>query len=346
MPLAQPPPRPGLVSPAQKAWESLQDLAAGFFAGAPRVGIAALVFVIFLVIGRMVQRVLEPRLTRLRTPSFGRVFAALAYAGVTILGLVVALPIAFPSVSVATVLGGLGVLGLAAGFALQDIVSNLVAGILLIFRQPFVSGDQVEISDQKGTVEGISVRETRLRTFDGRLVIIPNKEVYNNTIEVQTAFEAVRTGVTVGVSYDTDLGRAREVALDTLAGVDGVLGDPAPEAYYDEFGDSAINLDLRFWTPPQQAEVRRVQDRVVEAIYNAFTAADIEIPFTTLTLDAGPSFDKALRGGFSSRSQLPAPDSSSRPAPSDSQGASSTGEMVQRVHRRLGKAPQDDQNER
>ncbi|MFN2556274.1 MAG: mechanosensitive ion channel family protein [Nitriliruptorales bacterium] len=331
--------------------ESLQDLAAGFFAGAPRVGIAATVFVIFLGIGKLVQGVLDPRLTRLRTPSFGRVFSALAYAGVGILGLVVALPIAFPSVSVATVLGGLGVLGLAAGFALQDILSNLVAGILLIFRQPFVSGDQVEIDDHEGSVEGISVRETRLRTFDGRLIIIPNKEVYNNTIKVQTAFEAVRTNVTVGVSYQTNLGQAREIALDTLASVEGVLEEPEPQAYYDEFGDSSINLDLRFWTRPQQAEVRRTQDRVVEAIYNAFNAADIDMPFETITLDAAPSFHEAVAGRTSSSPQLTAssPSSSSSadspPTRSDSQSASATGDIVQRVYRRLGSELQDDQDE-
>lgn len=339
------PPRPGWVSPAQKALESLQDLAAGFFAGAPRVGIAALVFALFLGTGKLVRRVLEPRLTRLRTPSFGRVFAALAYAGVGILGLVVALPIAFPSVSVATVLAGLGVVGLAAGFALQDILSNLVAGILLIFHQPFVSGDQVEVCDHEGSVEGIMVRETRLRTYDGRLVIIPNKDVYNNTIEVQTAFEVVRTSVTVGVSYDTNLGHARQVALDTLATLDEVLEEPAPQAYYDEFGDSSIGLDLRYWTRPQQAEVRRIRDRVVEAIYDAFNAADIDMPFTTLTLDAAPSFQEAVSGGISTGPQ-PRDSSSPLPSPgSDSQAAPNTREMVQRVYRRLGNEPQDDQNE-
>ncbi len=333
------PPRPAWISPAQTALQSLQDLAAGFFAGAPRVGIAALSFVLFLAIGKLVQRALEPRLTRLRTPSFGSVFAALAYAGVGILGLVVALPIAFPSVSVATVLAGLGVVGLAAGFALQDILSNLVAGILLIFHQPFVSGDQVEISDHKGSVEGISVRETRLRTYDGRLVIIPNKDVYNEVIKVHTAFGAVRTSVTVGVSYDTDLAQARQIALDALAGLSDVLEEPAPQAYYDEFGDSSINLDLRYWTPPQQAEVRRIQDQVVETIYDAFNAAGIDMPFTTITLDAAPSFQQAIGGTTSTH---PAAQQS---LPSGSQTAPNTREMVQRVYRRLGNEPQDDYNE-
>ncbi|MDP8932130.1 MAG: mechanosensitive ion channel family protein [Actinomycetota bacterium] len=318
------PSRSGGVSPAQKALESLQDLAAGFFAGAPRVGIAALVFAMFLGIGKLVQRGLEPRLTRVRTPSFGRVFAALAYAGVGILGLVMALPIAFPSVSVATVLGGLGVVSIAAGFALQDILSNLVAGVLLIYRQPFVSGDEVEVADHKGTVEGITVRETRLRTYDGRLVMIPNKDVYTSTVRLQTAFDAVRTSLTVGVSYDTNLAQARQLALETLAELDEVLDEPAPQAYYSEFGASSIDLDLRYWTRAKQAEVRRIQDQVVEAIYAAFNAADVDMPFTTLTLDAAPSFQEAV-----SRT------TSTSPASPGSQAAPTPGEMVQRVYRRL-----------
>lgn len=326
LPLAQAtspaPPPSGGIHPAQRAVESLQDLAAGFFAGAPRVGIAALVFVMFLGIGKLVQRGLEPRLTHVRTPSFGRVFAALAYAGVAILGLVVTLPIAFPSVSVATVVGGLGVVGLAAGFALQDILSNLVAGILLIFRQPFTSGDQVEVADHKGSVEGITVRETRLRNYDGRLVIIPNKDVYSSTIKVQTAYEAVRTSLSVGVGYDTDLSRARRIALGALAELDAVLDEPPPQAYYSEFGDSSLSLELRYWTGPQQAEVRRVQDGVVEAIHDAFTAAGVDMPFTTITLDAAPSFRQALGRAPSSPRQR-------------SQTTPATPEIVQRVYQRL-----------
>lgn len=295
----QPPPPPNLrpgfdVGPLQRAMESLEQLAIGFLGNLPRFLIGLLFFTLFVLLGRLVRYLSEPRLTALRTPSFGKVFSALAQAGVVFLGLVVSLPVAFPSMSVAGVLGGLGLLSIAAGFAFQDILSNLLAGLLLIFRQPFVTGDQIEVSDFEGRVEAITIRETQLRTFDGRLVIIPNKDVYTNAIVVQTAFESVRTSVEVGVAYGTDLAAARRIAGGTLSSVDGVLPSPEPEVYCEEFGDSAIGLELRYWTRPQQAEISRVQDLVVAGVHDAFEDAGIDMPFTTVTLDAGESFARAI----------------------------------------------------
>ena len=112
---------------------------------------------------------------------------------VGVAGTIVAVTIAFPSVQPVDVLAGLGVFSIAAGLAFQDILSNLLAGLLLIFRQPFVSRDQIAVGDHEGTVEEISIRETSIRTYDGVRVIIPNTEVYQSAIQIQTAFSSRRT---------------------------------------------------------------------------------------------------------------------------------------------------------
>lgn len=286
----------GGVAPLDQIVDSLSGIARGLFTSLPRVVLAAAVLAVFVLVGRELRNRVEPRLAALRTPSFGRVFATLAYVGVVVAGLVVALPIAVPSLSVAGMLAGLGLLGVAASFAFQDILSNLLAGILLILRQPFTAGDQIEVNDLRGTVEVITIRETRLRTFTGRLLVVPNTDVYMNAIEVQTAYEAIRTDLEVGVSYDSDLTHAREVALAAVRQVDGVLEEPAPQAFFTEFGGSSMNFDLRYWTSPQQADVRAVQDRVVQAVFDAYNHVGINIPFGIITLDTLPSFDRALRG--------------------------------------------------
>ncbi len=278
------------VSPVARILDSIEGMLQTAAALAPKIAIALVVLAVFVVLGRLARRILRPRLGELKTPSFGRVFSTLAYAAFVVAGLAIAIPIAFPSVDVATALGGLGLLTVAAGFAFQDILSNLLSGILLIFRQPFTSGDQIEVNGIKGTVEAITIRETQIKTFDGRLVVVPNKDVYTNAIEVQTADDRVRSSLVVGVSYDTDLARARDVALDTLRTIDGVIDDPEPQAYFVEFGASSINLDLRYWTGSRQAEIRRVQDQVVEHVKAAFDEASIDIPFDIVTLDAGASF--------------------------------------------------------
>lgn len=284
------------VSPWQQVTDGVESAVSSFFRLLPKFVFAAVVLALFVIVGRLVRKRLEPRLTALRTPSFGSVFSTLTYVGIVVLGLVVALPIAFPSLSIATMLGGLGLLGVAAGFAFQDILSNLLAGILLIFRQPFVTGDQIEVNGLSGTVQGITIRETRLKTFDGRLIVVPNADVYTNAINVQTHFGKVRSSFVTGVAYGTDLAQARRIALDTLADIDGVLDHPAPEAYYTEHGGSAVGLDLRYWTDPHQAQLRRLQDQVAERIHDAYEDAGVDIPFDIVTLDAGDSFARAIAG--------------------------------------------------
>lgn len=263
---------------------------------APRAGIAIGLIVVVWLFGRAIKPRLERRLQALRTPSFGRVFSSLIVFSMNLVAWLVAITMVFPSVDVAAMLGGLGLLGVAAGFAFQDILSNLLSGILLIFRQPFVTGDQIEVNGIQGTVEGITIRETQIRTFSGRLVVVPNKDVYTNAIEVQTNKPHVRTSYVLGVGYDTDLGQARELALQTLAALDLVLDDPAPQAFYTDFGASSINLDLRYWTQSRQLDIRRAQDAVTEAINTAFVEAGIDIPFDIVTLDAGDSFAQVMTG--------------------------------------------------
>lgn len=266
-----------------------------------KLGAGVLLVVLGVAVGRAVQRITEPRLAALRTRSFGAVFSRLLQALVTTVFLFAALAILFPSVNVATLLGGVGVLSIAAGFAFQDVLSNLLAGILLIFRQPFVSGDQVTIGDVTGTVEEITVRETRMRTFQGRLVLIPNIDVYGGVIEVQTDRPLVRTDLEVGIGYDSDLSQARSLALETLAGVEGVVDDPAPEVELVGFGGSSMDFHVRYWTDSHQRSIRGVRDSVIEAIYVSYNDAGIEFPFSVVTLDAydglGDQLGRAVRAG-------------------------------------------------
>ena len=284
----------GNTDAVQKLTQAVERLRDGLIGALPGIGVAIVVLVAFWLVGMLVRWRLRERWRRTRSESYARVFATLAYVGVVAVGVVVAIPFAFPSVNALSILGGLGLIGVAAGFAFQDILSNLLSGILLLIREPFRAGDQITVGDVHGTVRLITIRETEIRTFDGRLVYVPNQDVYTNAIEVQTAEETLRTSLVVGVDYDTDLARARQVALRALAGIDGIADDPAPEAYYTDFGASSINLDLRYWTSSRQADVRRVQDQVVERIKAAFDEDGINIPFDIVTLDTRPTFDEAI----------------------------------------------------
>jgi small conductance mechanosensitive channel len=270
-------------------------MAEDLVAAVPRVAAGLVVLVVgWLAVGLAV-RVLRRRLTARRDHSFAQVFGGLAKGALlAVLALVVA-AVVFPSVNPASLFAGLGVLSIAASFAFQDILQNLLAGALLLIRRPFEEGDQIDVDGKNGTVELINLRETQLRTFDGQRYVIPNTDVYQAAVLVHTAFPSRRTSVLVGVDYDADLDQACQVALDALSMVDGVQADPAPQAYLVEFGDSAMVIDLRYWTEAHQAEVRRVQHRAIVAVKRAYDRAGIDIPFPIRTLDARAGFGEALQ---------------------------------------------------
>lgn len=281
--------------------DELQESATGawttFVASLPRVGIAIGVLVAFVVTGRLLRPLVRRRLVRHRTPSFARVFAKLTSSAMTVAGVLLGLTIVFPSVRPVDVLTGAGVLTIAAGFAFQDILQNLLAGILLLFRQPFRGGDQIRVGDVTGTVEEINIRETVILTFDGRRVLIPNAKVYTDVIHVQTAHEVIRSNFVVGIAYEADMASARRIAVEALAGVDGVVGDPPPEALFVDLESSTVNLDIRFWCDARQLEMRRTLDRAIEAVKTAFDAHGIEMPSQVIALQATSSLAAALRGG-------------------------------------------------
>ncbi len=281
--------------------EELQESATGawatFVASLPRVGIAIGVLVAFVVTGRLLRPLVRRRLVRHRTPSFARVFAKLTSSAMTVAGVLLGLTIVFPSVRPVDVLTGAGVLTIAAGFAFQDILQNLLAGILLLFRQPFRGGDQIRVGDVTGTVEEINIRETVILTFDGRRVLIPNAKVYTDVIHVQTAHQAIRENFVVGIAYEADMASARRVAIEALAGVGGVVADPPPEALFVDLDSSTVNLDIRFWCDARQLEMRRTLDRAIEAVKTAFDAHGIEMPSQVIALQATSSLAAALRGG-------------------------------------------------
>lgn len=277
------------------AVSEVEALFAGFAAAIPRVAIGLLVLALFWLAGKLAKRAVTPTVAEHRGPSVGRMLSSIVNGVVITVGVLVFLAVAFPAVDVATLLGAGGVVALAAGFAFQDLLENAMSGILLLLRQPFREGDVIEVEGAIGVVQEITIRETRIHRFDRQVMVVPNAQVYKNAIRIQTESPAIRSSVIVGVGYEEDLQRAEDLALDALRGVDGVLDDPAPEAFYTELGGSSINLDLRYFHTPEQHELRRIQGQVVKAIKQAYDGADVNIPFPIRTLDAGDSFTEAVR---------------------------------------------------
>ena len=172
-----------------------------------------------------------------------------------------------------------GALGVGVGFGLQNVVSNFVSGLLLVFERPVKVGDTVDIAGLRGTIKAIGIRSSTVRSWTGADVIIPNAKLIDSELINWThADRSMRVDVSVGVAYGSDLRRVHGLLLDAARSVDAVLDYPAPAALMVGFGDSAIDFRVQVWiaNPPDQP---RVQSKLGLAIDEALGAAGVEIPF-------------------------------------------------------------------
>lgn len=246
--------------------------------------VAGVIVVVSAVLGALARGLVIRNLTR-RT---GRLVAHMV--GRLALGLFVAIGVVYAlnqvGVSMGPLLGLLGLLGLALALALQDVLSNFIAGVMLSIRRPFRVGDQIGTADFEGVVEDVSLRSVTMRTFDGVRVLIPNSTVWDAPIENFTTLGARRSRIDVGVGYQTDLDEAIVMMADLVADVDGVLDEPPPAALVDEFGESAISIAVFFWHGPAVAVELDVRDRVARELKRGLDTAGIEIPFPQVVVHA------------------------------------------------------------
>lgn len=291
-----------LFAPASVATEAVDEVrnaaedAGSSLAGAlPRILAAVAIVAVGHVAGRIVRYIARRAMGDRHTPSFVTVMSKVAGLLVMGLAILIALTVLFPSVKPVDLLAGAGLFSIAIGFAFRDIFENLLAGVLLLFRQPFESGDQVEVEGAEGTVQRITIRETRIKTYDGQLKIIPNSDVYKNAIRVQTADERRRLEFLVGVAYEDDLDLARETTRDALAACEQVVGDPPPEALLTELGASTVNIRARFWTDSRQLESLEALDAAISAVKTALDDAGVQLPTDIVTIAGTESLTAALR---------------------------------------------------
>ncbi|HEY9768841.1 MAG TPA: mechanosensitive ion channel family protein [Coleofasciculaceae cyanobacterium] len=201
-----------------------------------------------------------------------------------IVGVVLACVVAFPGLRLGDIIATLGLGSVAIGFAFQDIFKNFLSGILILIQRPFRIDDQIVVGDYEGTVEQIDIRTTMIRTYTGERILMPNSELFTSAVRVRTAYSKRRSDLAVGVDYNTSLTEAKQILQRTIERVEGVLNKPIPEIDLVGFGDSSIDLIVRYWTKPRQQQVRQVQTEAIMAIKSALDAASISIPYPIRTI--------------------------------------------------------------
>ncbi|MDQ3031129.1 MAG: mechanosensitive ion channel family protein [Myxococcota bacterium] len=214
--------------------------------------------------------------------------ARIAYAGIWIAGFVIALRVLDLDDAAAAALAGAGIVGLALGFAFQDLTANFIAGVALALKRPMSPGEIVETNGHRGIVQSIELRSTVLRTFAGQIVRIPNRKIFEEPLINESSIGMRRVDLTVGISYGDDLEKVRRVVLEAVSGVSPRDASREVELFYEQFGESSIDFQVRFWISfEEELEYLRARSEAVIAIKKAFDANDITIPFPIRTLDFG-----------------------------------------------------------
>ena len=201
-----------------------------------------------------------------------------------ILGAVVAI-FSIWGLDITSLLAGAGILGVVIGFAARQTLGSLLAGFVLMFSRPFEIGDWVAIGDKEGIVTKITIMNTIMRNFDGEHVVIPNDNVANQAITNRSRDGKLRIHVEVGIDYEDDPERAKEIAREAVEAVAIVENNPEPQVFPVAFGGSAVTLDIRFWIAPPTPQRRwRATAGVVEGVKSRFATESISIPFPQRTV--------------------------------------------------------------
>ena len=282
---------------------SLSRLAESAIRIVPRALAAALVLALFWLLAASLRRVLRALFRRVIDDlTVENLLKQLAYYAVWALGLLVAVDaLGFQPQTVVT---GLGLTGLALGFALKDIISNFVSGLLILTIRPFQLGDQIVVGETEGAVERIRLRATEIRTYDGRLVLVPNAELFTSRVTNNTASPVRRASVPVFLGYDSDLPRAVEVVRGAAAGTMGVLSEPPVRARVAELGQDDLVLEVRFWTDSRRSDYTATQAAVRAAVVAALKGAGVGLPNPEVRLLVPHSHDR-LRAALDAGDRSP-----------------------------------------
>lgn len=270
------------MSEGNLALNRLEEMANGLISAVPGIVLGIIIFLLFYVLARAANVAIE-RLIRRRERAEGVavVMGRLTQWVVVLLGFFVSLTAALPSLEPAQLVELLGISSVAIGFAFRDVLQNFLAGILLIFTQPFWIGDQIVFGEYEGTVEDIHTRATYIKTYNGRRVIVPNAELFTKSVIVNTAFRTVRTEYMLGIGYGDDIDAAREVVLQAVREVPEVMQEPEPTAWVSELAESTVNISVWWWTESFRYDVVVVRSKVLTRIKQRLTENGVDLPFPT-----------------------------------------------------------------
>jgi small conductance mechanosensitive channel len=259
-----------LLQPApQSIREVFERLHARLLNAVPGIVTGAMVFAVFLLAAWVGRRVIEYAAPRVKADTgvvllLSRVY----YYSIIIFGIITALSAA--GLNVSALVAGLGLTGFVLGFALKDVLSNLVSGIMLLIYHPFRIGDQIRMGEHEGTIQTIRMRDTVVEAYDGRSIVIPNTKLITEVVVTNTSAKLVRESVAVGIAPDADVKEARELILQVMGKIPAVAGRAERPVRVKQVDQNYTQLEASFWFDPFHVNRVEIKREIIEAIRQAF----------------------------------------------------------------------------
>jgi small-conductance mechanosensitive channel len=226
------------------------------------------------------SKLLERRLSAMRgvTPAAGVLFGKLFRVVLFTIAIVVAMDSVGIDLTAFAVFSG--AIGLGIGFGLQKVFSNLISGVILLWDRSVKPGDVIAIGETYGWINSLSARYVSVITRDGIEHLIPNEELISQRVENWSfSNRLVRLRIAIGVAYQSDVKRAIEIIIEAASDVDRVLTEPAPACHLTDFGDNAVNLELRIWINDPRNGLANVKSAILLGIWDKFNKFGISFPF-------------------------------------------------------------------
>ena len=266
---------PGII------FEKLDSWLDGFVRLLPNIGVAIVVAIVFYFLAKLARNLIVKSTNANGRENLGQVLGGFVKWIVFAVGIMLALTVVVPSLKPGDLVAGLGVSSVAIGFAFKDILQNWLAGLLILLRQPFEIGDQIVVNGFEGTVERIETRATIIKQYNNERVVVPNSDIYTNSVKVKTANDLRRSQYDIGVGYGDDIQEATDVIRKALERVEGVDKERGIDVLPWDLAASWITVRMRWWTDSQRSEVVRVHARVIKQVKEALDEARIDMPYET-----------------------------------------------------------------
>jgi small conductance mechanosensitive channel len=255
----------------------------------PNLVVAIILLIITFTVARFIRNGLDKVIGRIsHSAALNNLISTILHIALLGIGFFFVLSVLQLDRVVISLLAGVGIIGLALGFAFQDIAANFISGIIIAVQKPFGVGDMIETNDYFGVIERVSLRTLDIRKPSGELVKLPNKMVFENPVTNYSSSGTRRLDLDVGVSYGEDLEKVQQVVIEALQDVKNRVKTRDIEVMFDAFGDSSIDFKARFWISySRQIDFVSAKSDAIIKIKKAFDANDIMIPFPIRTLDFG-----------------------------------------------------------